>query len=283
MCELSELPPHLLAGKPNTDDNAFVEYRAPIDLFEVGRRDMLAGRGEQLTSQIPCSGVVPFAGDLSPRDVALWRAEGLARRGRFDWAERAIGWLADMGRTDTADSLMQVIEILKVDARSRAISLEITSLHRSGRAVEAERRLVDLLAQAPDDPVVNFNLGLLLMQTGRIDAADSLFALVIDQGVGSPVVRSNNNRGIIAVRRGDVEEGIAFFHRARTLRADLPESYLYEAQILDETGRLDESIAVIERGLEALPGHTTLLQAHQKLLAKKSPSSLAPVQGPPSG
>src|SRR5262245_9864426 len=79
-CGLDEMPPALVAGRPNTDDDPRVEYRAPIDLFEVGRRELAEGDARPLAEQIPRSRRVPFFWGDDERLLARSQAEGLARQ-----------------------------------------------------------------------------------------------------------------------------------------------------------------------------------------------------------
>jgi len=266
-CELGELPAALVSGVANTDNNARVEYRAPIDLFKVGRQDLAGGTTASLTEMIPRSREIPFAKDFDPRDIAIWRAEGLARRNRFGWAREAVGWLSDLGRAGTADSLAYAITLLEVEARSKAITTDVVQMARAGRVVEAERVLRDALAKSPSDPVLLFNLGLFLMQANRDLEADSLFAIVADVGIGSPIVRSRNNRGIIAMRRGDPASAVAFFREARALRPDLPESYFYEAKVLNGIGQRADALLIVDQGLAACPNDPTLVAARTEIAA----------------
>ncbi|MFN0152582.1 MAG: fused MFS/spermidine synthase [bacterium] len=266
-CELGELPASLVSGIANTDNNARVEYRAPIDLFKVGRQDLAGGSTASLAEMIPRSREIPFARTLDLRDVAIWRAEGLARRNRFGWAREAAEWLNDLGRVSTADSLNYAISLLEVEARSKAITTDVVRMARAGRVADAERALRELLARTPGDPVLLFNLGLFLMQSDRDMEADSLFAIVADVGIGSPVVRSRNNRGIIAMRRGDPASALAFFRDARAVRPDLPESYFYEAKVLNGIGQPSDALIVVDQGLVVCPNDPTLIAARAEIAA----------------
>lgn len=266
-CELGDLPAALVSGVANTDNNARVEYRAPIDLFKVGRQDLGGGSTASLAEMIPRSREIPFAKDLDPRDIAIWRAEGLARRNRFAWAREAATWLDDLGRGATADSLEHAITLLEIEARSKAITTDVMRMARAGRVAEAERVLRDALASSPGDPVLLFNLGLYLMQLNRDAEADTLFAVVADRGMGSPVVRSRNNRGIIAMRRGDPAGAVSYFREARALRPDLPESYFYEAKVLNGIGQQADALVVVDQGLSVCPGDPTLVAARAEILA----------------
>jgi spermidine synthase len=274
MCELDELPASLVNGVANTDDNARVEYRAPIDLFQVGRRDIFGGQIASLAEMIPRSPTIPFAKDLDPRKVTLWRAEGLARRNRFGWAREAAGWLSENEMAAaTADSLKRVIDLLEIEARSAAVTTDVMRMVRSGRVTEAEQALREGVARTPNDEVLLFNLGIFLMQSQREAEADSFFALTVEHGKGVPVIRALNNRGIIAMRHANSDGAIAFFRSARALRPDLPDSYFYEAKVLHGFGRRGEALALIEQGLALNPDNQMLLKARTDISAAPQAST----------
>lgn len=258
-CSLSELPPELVEGVPNTDDNARVEYRAPIDLFRVGRREALGGGEPGVAERIPRSLHVPFVPGAEPGSLARWRALGLARQGRFEAARAAAAWLAGSGDAAAADSLARAIASAEEEARVKEIGIEVARLGAAGEAAEAERRLRDGLARTPDDPALLFHLGIVLMQTSRGEDADSLFARVVDGGHPVLAPRASNNRGILAMRRGETEAGIAHFRRAQALLPSLAESYVYESRAEANAGRPEEARAAVARGLAACPRDPGLL------------------------
>ena len=277
MCELAELPESLVNGVANTDDNARVEYRAPIDLFKVGRQDIFGGQVASLSDMIPRSPTIPFAQELDSRKVTLWRAEGLARRNRFGWAREAAGWLSGGEMAATADSLRRAIDVLEIEARSTAVTTDVMRMARSGRTAQAEQALREGVAKTPNDEVLLFNLGIFLMQSQREAEADSFFALTIERGIGLPVIRALNNRGIIAMRRGNTDGAIAFFRTARARRPDLPDSYFYEAKVLHGFGRDGEALAIIEQGLALNPDNLLLLTARTDISAgSQAPAPQAP-------
>jgi len=268
-CSLAEMPARLVAGRPNTDDDPRVEYRAPIDLFEVGRREITGAGGLPLAEQIPRSRRVPFADEVDDRTLALWRASGLVRQGRLAAARAAAEWVRDAGDPAAADSLDALIGLAEEDARSRSVGVEIARLGAASRFDEAERLLREEMARAPDDPVLVFHLGLVFMQTERNREADSLFARTLETARGELLAKALLNRGILAMRRRGTEEGLAFFREAQARRPDSPDAYVYEARALAEAGRASEALAALDRGLAACPGDARLLERRAALAAER--------------
>jgi spermidine synthase len=264
-CSVAEMPARLAAGRVNTDDDPRVEYRAPIDLFEVGRREITGAGGIPLADQIPRSRRVPFADEVDDRTISRWRAAGLVRQGRLEAARAAAEWVREAGDGAAADSLDALITTAEEDARARAVGVEVARLGGARRFDEAERIVRDELARAPGDPVLVFHLGLVLMQTGQDAEADSLFARTLATARGTLLAKANVNRGILAMRRNAIDDGLAFFREAQALSPDSPDAYAYEARVLAEAGRAVEARAALERGLAACPGDARLLEQRAAL------------------
>jgi spermidine synthase len=266
-CDLDELPPALVAGPANTDDNVFVEYRAPIDLLTVGRRAILTGAPASLAASVPRVFPVPFVSDLDARASTRLRGEGLALQGNFSAAEQAIAWLASNGARADADSLAEFIEVARFESRSASLAAEAARLTQRGPegVRELETRLRALVAAQPDDAVARFYLGVIALQSGRAEEADSLFAFVARTTRGAPAARASNNRGLIAASRGDIAAAIAFFEESRRTRPDLPESYLFEAQVRANAGDLPGARATLEAGLAVSPADPRLLELRSAL------------------
>jgi spermidine synthase len=267
-CPLDELVATLPHAALNTDDNAFVEYRAAIDLFRVGRTEAVAAPGEWLADRVPRSAGVPFLPDVGADATARWRAAGLIAQQRFGDARRVAEGLAALGDRAASDSLARFVDRGEEAARARQVGVEVARLAGSGHADEAERWLRESLAGSPQDDALIFHLGLVCMQSGRRAEADSLFAVVIASGSGAMLAQANNNRGILAMRQGDAEGGIAFFRAAQRSNPALPDSYAYESRALAGVGRTDEARAAVERGLAACPGDASLLARRAQLASR---------------
>lgn len=257
-CELAEMPPELRDGPLNTDDNVLVEYRAPLDLLAVGRRALFGVPSPPLAERVPRRFPPPFEAGLEGRDAARVQGEGLAIQGNFAAARGAIAWLAGAGARAAADSLEAFVAEAEVESRSASLAIELSRIAAPGDAERLDARLRAHLASQPGDAVARFYLGVLVLQSGRAEEADALFAEVARTARGAAAARANNNRGLIALARGDTEAGVAFFRAARAARPDLPESYLFEARALAEGGDAAGARAVLDAGLVAAPGDTRL-------------------------
>ncbi|MFN0149378.1 MAG: fused MFS/spermidine synthase [bacterium] len=257
-CELAEMPADLRDGPLNTDDNVLVEYRAPLDLLAVGRRALFQESGAPLAARIPRAFPIPFETGLDSMTATRRQGEGLAIQGNFAGATRAVAWLAGAGARAAADSLSEFIAESEMESRSASLAAELSGIASAEDAARLEARLRAYLAAQPDETVARFYLGVLVLQSGRGEEADALFEEVARRAHGAPAARANNNRGLIAMSRGDAEAGIAFFRASRALRPDLPESYLFEARALAERGDAGAALALIDAGLAAAPGDARL-------------------------
>lgn len=266
-CDLDDLPPPLVAGPANTDDNVLVEYRAPIDLLTVGRKALLTGTPASIAASVPHVFPVPFVAESDARATSRLRGEGLALQGNFVAAEQAIAWLAADGARAEADSLAEFVEVARFESRSASLATEMARLTQLGPegARELETRLRALVAAQPNDPVARFYLGVIDLQAGRLDAADAHFEFVARTARGAPAARANNNRGLLAGARGDVAAAVAFFEESRRIRPDLPESYLFEAEVRAAAGDVTGARATVDAGLAVAPTDPRLLEQRTAL------------------
>ncbi len=264
-CPVSELPAELAGGPLNTDDRPRVEYRAPIDLFRIGRRELFDDGSVPLVERIPRSAQLPFLPGVDPRLVDRWRASGLLQQGRISNARDAIGRLRDLGEASAADSLDSLAKVAEVVAYAKEVGVMVARLAGVGRAEEARERLRAGLAESPGDRVLIFHLGLIAMQTGGHGEADSLFALASATGGGPLAPLALNNRGVLAMRRKDIEAAIALFRQSQAIAPGLPGSYIYEARALADRGDRDAARGALERGLAACPGDADLIAWQARL------------------
>jgi tetratricopeptide (TPR) repeat protein len=186
--KLDDLPAALDADRKALSlkpDLAWVRYNASAVLLELGRLDEAAGMvgGAETT---PAS---------APHRFVLGKtftAEGQYARA-VDQYQRALNvvQLPNEALDDFGYALLQL-----------------------GRAPEAEKYLRIALAQDPNDPAANSNLGNALQQQGRMEEALAAYrqALAVPGGATRP--ESHNDYGVALARAGRIEEAIAQFREA---------------------------------------------------------------------
>ena len=184
-------------------------------------------------------------------------------------------------------------------------------LYRARRFVEAEQRLRQGLAvQSADFAMANM-LGVVLKNQGRLDEALAQFAAaeVLDPANLSPVVNAGNihiarrdparaiacftraaaanpdeaeyarQLGIALRMAGETERALALFATARRLDGRDTRNWIEPAGVLDELGRHDEALALINEGLATLPDQRQLCEAKFALLRRAGRQAAAVAYG----
>jgi tetratricopeptide (TPR) repeat protein len=115
----------------------------------------------------------------------------------------------------------------------------------------AEPILADAVRRAPWSAPLRYDLGLVLLQSGRAPDARAAFeeALRRDPGFGMAAA----GLGLAAARAGDVEGALSAWERAERASA-LPASMRHaRAELLARRGRIDEAIEDFRSALAAVP------------------------------
>lgn len=214
--------------------------------------------------------------DRAPRSVAAlhYRAAALAELGRTDEARTAYERALDLGRDDpellrgAADFYVNVLQDeegerahlerglelarrggkLAKKAGDRALAgtfawLEAAALNALGEPVAALARLEVAARALPDDVDVLLERGFALYELNRFDAARDALLAAAERDPDEPWTQ--HHLGLVAERRGDLEEARRRFARARALA---PESFPRPIALSH-----DAFDAAVEAALKALP------------------------------
>ena len=148
--------------------------------------------------------------------------------------------------------------------------------HRSGRLAEAESLYRQILAVQPNHSEARRLLGMLAVQTGRLDLAanpanwryhldlgNGLFAQgQLDEaiaafrgalGINPNCVEAHYNLGNALQNQGQLDEAIAAYRAALQFKPDLAMAHNNLGVALKVKGRLDEAIAAYHRALQIQP------------------------------
>ncbi len=116
------------------------------------------------------------------------------------------------------------------------------------------------LACTADNDIAQNNLGLVLMQKGRMDAAITCFQKALQ--IRPDYADARNNLGYALLQMGKGDAAITFFRQALQIRPDLAAAHNNLGMALFEKGRADEAIAHFQSALQIEPGLAT---AHNNL------------------
>ena len=261
--------------RPNTDDNGWVEFRAPLDLLRRG------GPEAWNTPPLASLPLERFDPSLSRSAVLRLLASGVARRRELGRMRELASALDAAGAAPVAALLRD--EITRVQAAHLAAPRAQLLMSQSDAAFEARDfvRCESLIAQArglePDDPDILFRHGNVLMQLGRAAEAERALSQALAQrraqlvwriGAGEPY-QAHLLLGIIASTGGDFERAIASFTSARDLNPYQISAWVLLAATYEVLGRMDEARQAVTAGLAIAPAEPQLRELDARLRAAK--------------
>ena len=127
------------------------------------------------------------------------------------------------------------------------------ALHRQARLADAERSYFDVLQQQPAHAEAWHMLGVVALQTGRLDNAVALIGQAI--ALHEPDAAAHNNRAIALQKLGRIDAALAGFDRAIALAPDYAEAHNNRGDLLRELGLPDAALASFDRAIELSPDY----------------------------
>lgn len=137
---------------------------------------------------------------------------------------------------------------------NQAVTLELQRYHKliqEGKHLACEDGLRALQAANPLLPSVNYCLGVLYMETGRMQDAAPFFrrAVAADPGF----VAAISNLGLVMAESGDLREALRYAQMALRRQPNSPGMLLNLANVLKALGKFDEAIAAYRDALQLDP------------------------------
>ena len=176
----------------------------------------------------------------------------------------------DLAQLDRAEAAFR--QALTDDTRVAAArnALGVVALKR-GDLPRAEQEIRAALAQKPDVPLAHFNLALIAEQKGDLATASAEYQREIDMHANA--YKAAFNLAKLREQMGDAAGQEAAYRKAIELNPRFAEGYFYLAKLyLDQGRRMEEAIALAERGLKLGPespyaplGHYVLADIYSRL------------------
>jgi predicted O-linked N-acetylglucosamine transferase (SPINDLY family) len=135
---------------------------------------------------------------------------------------------------------------------------------RTQEAVEGLRRAIEL---NPSFAKAHADLGLLLGQSGDLQAAEAILRKAIELDPNSPTPHVNLGLALMQLDRFD--EALECYYRAQSLGGDSATLHFNLACVLERVGRKNEALAALQRTLEREPRHSPALANVGKLLSDR--------------
>jgi tetratricopeptide (TPR) repeat protein len=130
-------------------------------------------------------------------------------------------------------------------------------LVRSGKYIEAEPLLCKLLDRHPDHPDVLHLMGLVFLETYRLDDSVHAFKSAVENCPDQ--ARYHYHYGLSLIRKNDIDNAISSFNTALALDGDFQDARYNLAKALKDQGDLEKSATIYEQLLEKEPLHADAL------------------------
>ena len=133
------------------------------------------------------------------------------------------------------------------------ILTEAIRLHQAGSLGEAERLYRQILAAEPNHADCLHLLGVIALQSGRLDLAVDRFGQALAVRPDDPEVCSNLGNALRS--QGRLDEAVAALRRALAVKPDFAEASNNLASVLYDQGKLAEAAAASRKAIELKPGY----------------------------
>ena len=150
-------------------------------------------------------------------------------------------------------------------AALEAIFRQALGLHQQGRLADAERIYRDVLRQQPDFFDASYLLGVIALQTRRIELASELFGRAI--ALRPDHAEAHNNLGAALANLGRHADALAHYDTAITLKPDHAAALTNRGAALANLGRLDDALSSYAMAITLNPNSADAYANHAAALA----------------
>jgi spermidine synthase len=263
----------LLAGRKegplNTDDNCYLEHKAPLELINP--------RTRLFSFYILKSYFDDFHSLFFPNrpegEVLFESGRSAAQSEDLEYAAWALEICEDRGYREAAALLRPEIERAHQQRATQDTIKDYLrkaeELQSRNQSVEAYRTLEAAGRLDPKDNEVLARAAMILMEMQRQEPAEQFFQLLIRRNDPDYLYMAHVNLGVMLFRRQAYEEALVEFDRAREVNPYLGPAYQFGAMTLDRMDKLGEAIKYVKDGLVYGSEDPLLLNQTAFLLEKK--------------
>ncbi len=264
---LSEVVARLPEAPFNTDDRPFVEYRAPIDLYQVSPNQLPIDEGSLLPADV-VEDLSRWTTGADPVELASQVASGLMMQGQL--AKGSV-WIAALSKASPERGKeLEASAQTVIRARDQQARLLQARQMLDANDLNGARQMLDgMLAELPGLRPALIDRGRLAMREDSLDRAKSLLLRGLDGASPAEEYDAACNLGIIAMRQNRMQEGLERFAQATRALPTQNGGYLYHARALTQLGRAHEAQAVLEAGLTKATDTAPILEARNALLSAR--------------
>ncbi|MEP7027710.1 MAG: fused MFS/spermidine synthase [Candidatus Eisenbacteria bacterium] len=265
---LAALVARLPEAPLNLDDRPFVEYRAPIDLYRV-RPSESPFPEQAMRDSNPVAELGQWTVGVPPLDLAMGVAHSWLEHRNLAAASRWIDALIALDPSRAGP----LFESLRAIGRQTELESRIVLARQALQVndVDRARRILDqLLKQEPGWATALIERARVSMRADSVAVARTLLQRALLHADDDDRYQAHSNLGILAMREGKGEEGLAQFGLASAVRPHEAEAWLYRARVLVQLGRVQDAQVVLDQGRKVAGDPAVLDAAYQQLNATGS-------------
>jgi tetratricopeptide (TPR) repeat protein len=154
-----------------------------------------------------------------------------------------------------------------------AMGLGWLTFHRNESYHSALALWSDVVAKRPENPYAHNNLGIALLQQGRLDEAILQFQKSL--ALKPDYADADYNLGIVLYQKGRLDEAILQFQKTLALNPDYAKANYNLGNVLFQKGRDDEAMVYYQKALAILPNYPEARNNLGVALGKKGRSDEA--------
>ncbi|WP_192356392.1 tetratricopeptide repeat protein [Mesorhizobium mediterraneum] len=136
--------------------------------------------------------------------------------------------------------------------------------HRSQQFLDAQRIYLEVLAANPRHYGANYLLGVLCLQAGQYQAADTYLARATELNPKAATAHNNRGHALRGLKRYD--EALVCYEKAIGVKPDFVQAMNNRGVTLRALGRIDEALASFDEALTLKPNFAKAISNRNQLL-----------------
>ena len=168
--------------------------------------------------------------------------------------------LSHMREGRTAQAIEQFKKATRQDPKNpyfhKGLGLALAELHKYDEAIAELRKAIELNMYYVD---VRNDLGSVLVLSGRRDEGKTELLAAFNEPTNPTPELSARNLGQAYFEEKNYAQALTWFQTSLQRNKKCPDAYLGIADVLLQQGKLDDAIAQLEAGVNAVPQHRALL------------------------
>ncbi len=250
---LSDIVAAFGEGPYNTDDNSYIEYKAPFELLRQSKSEYRLAVGQHLIEETR----VTLFSDLDEKQAFLGMSLSSLKRNDEVRMDLILARLKNRHFEREVSQLISAIQEKEREKEKERLAYRLfkkadESLKKRQYDL-ASRYTQEALNLKPDLDDLSFNSALLLLTIGKLEEAEKVFKSILERKPFGYTYASFLNLGSIYWNRNQLKKGMAYYEEAVRYNPYLANGYIQTANAYKILGNPDKARTLLIRALELEP------------------------------